>query len=170
MTAGRMRVLHLCAANVYGGVERIVAECASARALCGAMDPSFAVCFDGRLAEEIEASGARCASLGAVKVSLPHTVFRARRQLARVIDTEKPHAVICHSSWIHGLAAPIVRSARVTLVLWIHDRISGRTWPERWARMTAPDLIITNSRFTDESVAAVYPQIPRRVMYAPVPA
>jgi glycosyltransferase involved in cell wall biosynthesis len=35
--------------------------------------------------------------------------------------------------------------------------------------MTTPDLIITNSRFTDESVPALYPGVPRAVVYAPVP-
>ena len=42
-TTRAMRVLHLCAGNLYGGVERIVSECASDRHLCPAMSPSFAV-------------------------------------------------------------------------------------------------------------------------------
>jgi len=165
-----MRVLHLCAGNLYGGVERIVAECAAARTLCPAMAPSVAVCFEGRLAQEIDALGLHCTRLGAARMSRPHTVLRARRQLGRLLEAERPRTVICHSSWIFGLAAPVVRAAGGTLVLWIHDRPSARTWADRWARLTSPDLIIANSRFTDHSVRAFYRSAPHAVLYAPVAA
>jgi glycosyltransferase involved in cell wall biosynthesis len=166
----RLRVLHLCAGNMYGGVERIVAECATARALCPEMTPSFAVCFDGRLSQEIDEAGAPCTRLGAVRVSRPHTILRARRQLARLLERDRPTGVICHSSWIFGLAAPVVRAAGAPLVLWVHDRLSGRPWAERWARLTPPDLIVANSRFTAASVASVYPELTPEVLYAPVPS
>jgi glycosyltransferase involved in cell wall biosynthesis len=168
--AAAMRVLHLCAGNLYGGVERIVVECAAGRATCAAMTPSVAVCFDGRLAQEIDALGLCCTRLGAARMSRPHTVLRARRQLGRLIEAERPLTVICHSSWIFGLAAPVVRAAGGTLVLWIHDRPSARTWADRWARLTSPDLIIANSRFTDLGVRAFYRGVPRAVLYAPVAA
>jgi glycosyltransferase involved in cell wall biosynthesis len=170
MMAAPLRVLHLCAGNLYGGVERIVAACAVDRALCREMSPAFAVCFDGRLSEEIEASGAQCTRLGATRLSRPWTVIRARRRLAAVLRNEPPAAVICHSSWIFGLAAPVVRAAKGTLVLWLHDRVSGGNWPERWARRTRPHLIIANSRFTGESVTALYPGATHAVLYAPVRA
>jgi glycosyltransferase involved in cell wall biosynthesis len=165
-----LRVLHLCAGNLYGGVERIVAECAASRALTPAMTPAFAVCFDARLAREIDEAGARCARLGPVRVSRPWTVAKARRRLAAILESDRPHAVICHSSWMFALAAPVIRTAggSATLALWLHDRVSGRTWPERWARMTVPDLVVSNSRFTDETVGTMYPVVPRAVVYAPV--
>jgi glycosyltransferase involved in cell wall biosynthesis len=164
------RVLHLCAGNLYGGVERIVGECAADRALCPEMSPAFAVCFEGRLSEEIDAAGAPCARLGAAKMSRPWTIARARRRLAAVLRDQPPIAVVCHSSWIFGLAAPVVRNAGSALVLWLHDRVSGRSWPERWARKTRPHLIIANSRFTGESVPALYPGATHAVLYAPVRA
>ena len=37
---GPTRVLHLCAGNLYGGVERIVSECASDRHLCPRCRPA----------------------------------------------------------------------------------------------------------------------------------
>jgi glycosyltransferase involved in cell wall biosynthesis len=162
-------VLHLCAGNLYGGIERIVSECAASRALYPPMAPSFGVCYEGRLSQEIEAAGAPCVRIGNARMSRPHTVLRARRELRRVLTASRPDAVICHSSWIGGLAAPVVRAARIPLATWIHDRLSGRTWAERWARLTPPDLLIVNSYYTDETVAAVYPRVPRRVVYAPVP-
>ena len=170
MASTPARVLHLCAGNLYGGVERIVAECAADRALCPQMSPQFAVCFEGRLAEEIDASGARCARLGAAAVSRPWTVIAARRRLAAILRDQPPPIVVCHSSWIFGLAAPVVRAASGRLVLWLHDRVSGRSWPERWARRTRPDLVIVNSRFTGNSVAALFPDATVSILYAPVSA
>jgi glycosyltransferase involved in cell wall biosynthesis len=169
-TAAPVRVLHLCAGNLYGGVERIVAECAADRALCPRMSASFAVCFEGRLAEEIDATGVTCARLGAAKISRPWTILRARRRLATLLRGGPPSIVICHSSWVFGIAAPVVRRAGGGLVLWLHDRVSGRTWPERWAGRSRPDLIIANSRFTGESVTALYPGASHAVLYAPVRA
>ncbi len=163
-------VLHLCAGNVYGGIERIVSECAISRALSPSMAPSFAVCYEGRLSEEIDASGARCVRIGGARMSRPHTVLRARRKLRRVLAASKPDAVICHSSWVAGLAAPVVRGAGIPVATWIHDRLSGRTWVERWAGLTPPDALIVNSHYTDETVGAVYPGVPHEVVYAPVPA
>jgi glycosyltransferase involved in cell wall biosynthesis len=165
-----LAVLHLCAGNVYGGIERIVSECAISRSLCPRMAPSFAVCFAGRLSEEIEAAGAPCVRIGAARMSRPHTVLRARRELQRALSESKPDAVICHSSWIAGLAAPVARRAGLPVATWIHDRLTGRPWAERWARLTPPDLLIVNSRYTDETVATVYPGVPHEVVYAPVPA
>jgi glycosyltransferase involved in cell wall biosynthesis len=167
-------VLHLCAGNLYGGVERIVVECAASRALAPAMRPAFAVCFDGRAAREIEGAGVRCARLGPVRASRPLTILRARRALARLLRDDPPDTVICHSSWMFALAAPAVRRCRtrsdapISLVLWVHDAVTGRPWTERWAKRHAPDLVISNSRFTDATVPNLYPDATRAVVYAPV--
>jgi len=165
-----VRVLHLCAGNLYGGVERIVAECARSRALCPSMQPLFAVCFDGRLARELESAGVRCARLGAIRFSRPQTLWRARRALARLLADEQPTAVICHSSWMFAVAAPVVRNTAAQLSLWLHDRVSGRPWAERWARLTPPDLIVCNSRFTAATAPHVFDGVACEVVYAPVDA
>ncbi len=163
-----LRVLHLCAGNLYGGVERIVAACARARHLCPTMTPFVAVCFDGRLSREVEDAGMPCQRLGAVRFSRPWTVWAARRRLARLLSIEAPDAAICHSAWAFALAAPIVRRHRAQLILWLHDRVDGRTWTERWAAMSAPDLVISNSRFTAATVPAMFPRADAVVLYAPV--
>lgn len=163
-------VLHLCAGNLYGGIERIVAECAASRRLAPSMRPQFATVFEGRLSAEIDASGERCARLGEVRVSRPHTVVRARRKLGDLLKVDRPSAAICHSPWTFGLAAPVLRRVAVPAILWVHDRVSGRTWPERWAGLTRPNAIIANSRFTAESIGSLYRDTPAAVLYAPVPS
>ena len=168
MASTPVRVLHLCAGNLYGGVERIVAECARSRALCPEMQPLFAVSFDGRLSRELDAEGVTCVRLGAVRFSRPQTIWRARRALSRLLAAERPDAVVCHSSWMFAVAAPTVRKTDARLALWFHDRVSGRPWAERWARRTRPDLIICNSQFTRASVSHLFEGIESRVVYAPV--
>ena len=162
-------LLHLCAGNLYGGIERIVAECAADRCLAPAMVPRFATCFDGRLAKELDTVGTPCVRLGEVRVSRPHTVMRARRRLAELLAAERPHATVCHSPWTFGLAAPVLRRAAVPALLWVHDRLSGRSWPERWASFTRPDAVISNSEFTAESISALYRDASTSVLHAPVP-
>lgn len=164
-----LRVLHVCAGNLYGGVERIVAQCAGSRQLVPSMEPSFAVCFEGRLAGELDATGVSCARLGPVRVRAPWSVVRARAALGRVIDARRPHAAVCHSSWTFALAAPVLLNRGVPATLWLHDRVNGRTWVERWARRRTPDLVISNSAFTAASLHNMYSTVRSVVLYAPVP-
>lgn len=168
MTRPPVRVLHLCAGNLYGGVERIVAECARSRAACPALLPAFAVFFQGRLSDEIAAAGSRCAQLGPVRFTRPATLWRARRALAHLLDSEPADAVICHSAWTFAIAAPVVRRTAAQLAVWIHDRVSGGPWTERWARRTRPDLVIANSRFTAATVPTLFDDVRCDVVYAPV--
>lgn len=169
MTRSRpIRVLHLCAGNLYGGVERVVLECARARTLSPAMAPEFAVCFEGRLSRELTALGVRCSTLGPVRASRPHSVWRSRRVLRALIDEHRPDVVLSHCSWMFAVAAPAVPAAGTSAVLWLHDRVTGRTWVERWARRRNPAAIVANSRFTAESAAAMYPDVRRTVVRCPV--
>ena len=134
------------------------------------MQPRFATFFDGRLSAELDASGVACARLGAVRISRPHTVIRARRRLADLLASDRPAVVIAHSPWPFGLAAPVARRLAIPVVLWVHDRLSGRTWTERWAGLTEPTAVIANSHFTAESIARVFDGAQPSVVYAPVRA
>jgi glycosyltransferase involved in cell wall biosynthesis len=166
----RVRVLHLCAGNLYGGVERIVVQCARSRGQSPGMEPSFAVCFDGRLAQELEAAGAQPRTLGPVRMRAPWTAVRARRALADVIAAARPDVLLCHSSWIFALAAPVAAAHDLPAALWLHDRVTGRTWVERWAAGTTPAVVICNSAFTAASLPAMYPGVAPSILYAPVEA
>jgi glycosyltransferase involved in cell wall biosynthesis len=163
-----VKVLHLCAGNLFGGVERIVVQCSESRALDPSSDPSFAVCFDGRLARQLRAGGADCEVLGEVRVSRPHSVVRARRRLTQRLDRERPDVAVCHSCWMYGLAAPVLARHGISAVPWIHDRLSGKPWVERWASLSTPPAVICNSQYTATSVDSVFPGVPLHVVYAPV--
>src|SRR5438445_946669 len=154
-----MRVLHLYAGNLYGGIERLLVVLARQAALSPLMRPHFALCFAGRLSEELRACGATVHLLDPVRVSRPWTVWRARRRLGELLRQEHFDAVIGHACWPHAVFAPVVHSRGVPLVYWAHDVPTGHHWLERWARRTTPDLVLANSRFTQAAMANLFPNV-----------
>jgi glycosyltransferase involved in cell wall biosynthesis len=163
-----IRALHVYSGNLYGGVERMLATFAGLRDGVPGLEQRFALCFQGRLAEEIRAAGAPLAMLGGVRMSRPWTVLRARRALRRAIRTARPDVVICHSSWTQGLFGGVARRAGVPLVFWLHDAVTGGTWPDRLAKRTAPDRAVCTSRFAGETLDRLWPHVRGEVVYPPV--
>ena len=164
-----MRLLHLWSGNLYGGVEALLATLARHRAGCPDLEPHFTLCFEGRLSEELRASGVPVSLLGPVRVRHPWTVWLARRRLGRLLRHARSDVVVCHSCWPHALFAPVVRRAGLPLVFWAHDVYTGRHWTERWARRTPPDLVLANSQVTQSAVPTVFPGARSEVVYLPVP-
>ena len=163
-----MRVLHVYSGNLFGGIEAILLTLARHQADCPSLAGETALCFDGRLSRELEAAGAPVHRLPEVRASRPQTVRRARAALARLLATGRFDRAICHAAWSQAIFGGVVRRAGVPLAFWAHDAMTGRPWTERWARRVRPDLAICNSAFTARSVEAVYPGVPREVVYAPV--
>jgi glycosyltransferase involved in cell wall biosynthesis len=165
-----MRVLHVSAGNLYGGLETLLVTLARHRGHCPGMGPAFAVCFPGRLREELSVAGVPVHDLGPARVSRPWTVLAARRRLGRLLWRERFDVVVCHGAWPHALFGPVARRLGLPLVFWAHDVPTGRHWLERWARRTPPDLAIANSRATQEALRALFPRCRGEVIYPPVPA
>ncbi len=164
-----MRVLHVNSGNLFGGVETLLVTLAQQRGLCPAMEPAFAVCFAGRLDDELRAAGVPVRSLGDVQVRRPWTVWKARRRLAQWLREERFDAVICHAAWVEAIFGPVVRKAGQRLVFWLHDPPGESLhWLERWARMTPPDLTVCNSHYTRERLPRIYPNVAAEIVYCPV--
>src|SRR5687767_12963194 len=123
-----IRALHVYPGNLYGGVERMLATFAAFQNETMGLEQSFALCFEGRLADEVFAFDAPLEILGPVRVSRPWTVVRARRRLAKVLEEARPDVVICHSSWTHGLFGDVAQKRGIPLVFWLHDAVTGQTW------------------------------------------
>src|SRR5262249_57437131 len=94
-----LRVLHLTAGNLYGGVETLLTTLARLRHLAPEMEPEFGLCFRGRLWDELTAAGVPVHDLGPVRISRPYTVQEARGRLKRVLAAAQPDVVVVHSSW-----------------------------------------------------------------------
>ena len=163
-----IRVMHIDAGNMYGGVETLLVTLARYRDLCPDMNPEFAVCFEGRLASDLAMTGAVVHPLGEVRSRNPLSIYRARRQLSRLLSEGRIDVVVCHMPWVQAMFGPVARSHGIPLVCWLHGASEGKHWIEKWAGRTRPDLVFCNSNFSMRGVARIFPGVESRVLYYPV--
>ena len=166
MTQAGLRVLHVTAGNLFGGIERMLVTIASTRQSDCAHD--IALSFDGRLAQELRDAGSPPHLIGEVRFRRPDSVWRARRTLSRLLSTEHADVVICHAPWSCALAGPVARRGGRPLLMWTHDAPEPAGWPERRIARRPPDRFVCNSRYTADAVARWMPGIPRDVVHCPV--
>jgi glycosyltransferase involved in cell wall biosynthesis len=164
-----MRVLHLYAGNLYGGIETLLVTLARRASLVPEMMPSFALCFEGRLSRELQQIGATVDQLGEVKLSRPWTGLRARRKLREVIAARKIDAVVCHAPWNWAVFGRLLTSMSVPTVLWLHNRMEGpKDRIERIAMRYRPDRILSVSHDTANTVRPLFTGVPIEVIYYPL--
>lgn len=163
-----MRVLHVYSGNLYGGIETMLVTLARHRSVCPEMEPHFALCFEGRLSEELTAAGVDVHMLGNVRVSRPSSVRKARRALAALLQKTAFDVVVCHAAWPLAIFGTTIRNTGLPLVFWLHDAPDGRHWIERWARRTAPDLTICNSGYSASKLKNLYSDVRAELLYYPV--
>ncbi len=163
-----LNILHLCAGNLFGGIERLLVTLAKHRGQCPEMNPSYALCFDGQLAGELRETGVDVFQLGAARASRPWSVWMARRRLATVLRSGNFDAVIAHACWPHAMFGPVVKAAGLPLIFWCHDIVSGEHWVEKRAARIAPSLIWSNSKVTQASIGTVFPKREVTRLFYPV--
>ena len=159
-----VRVLHVHAGNLYGGVETSLVTLARHAAAAPEVEHRFALCFDGRLAAELRDAGASVDLVGATRISRPWTVLRARRRLREQLSQGEIGVAVCHSAWSRAVFGPVIRAARVPLALWLHGA-PGPRWLERWARRSRPDLVLCNSRYTASTAPSLVPPVAAEVVH-----
>ena len=162
-----LRVLHVYSGNLYGGVETLLATLARYREACPDMESHFALAFEGRLSEELRQAGVPVTILGAVKISRPLSVLRARRALKHLLESTRIDVAVCHSTWPQAVFGGVIRRMQVPLAFYMHNWTEGRHWLERAAKHVRPDLVIVNSRYTAESAPRMYPGVRTEVFYSP---
>ena len=161
-----LRILHVTAGNLFGGVERMLLTIVAAQGSECAHE--VAVSFDARLAAELRAAGHAPHVLGAARFRRPDTIWRTRRALHRALTAGAYDAVICHAPWSCALAGPVARRTGRPLFMWVHDAPQPEGWPERKIGNVPPDRFICNSRHTEAAMTAWLPQVPRDVVHPPV--
>ena len=159
-----MRILHVAAGNLFGGVETALIEFSRARSLCPELEQEFAVCFPGRLLDELGATGATVHLLGAMRASRPWTVLKARREFGRVLKSGRFDTILMHSCWCHALLGEVVNRRATQIVLCAHGWFTGRSWDERMTLRNQPNAILANSRHTAALFRAVISKVPWEVM------
>lgn len=159
-----MRVLHVAAGNLYGGVERILEEIATH--VPAGSSHAFALSFDGRLASALDGARAERHAVGPVRFSRPWSVWRARRRLTPI--AARFDRVVAHSPWAYALAAAVVAPA--ARVLFAHDALDGSHWTERKAARHTPRVVVCNSQYTAHAVGTWLPAVRREIVLPPVSA
>lgn len=159
-----MKVLHVSAGNLFGGIESMLLAFAEVPPEQSGLQHSFALCFDERLATELRALGRPVHLLGPVRMSRPVSAHTARRRLHALLN-EGVDVVICHAPWSQAIFGSVIRRRGVPLAFWAHDRMTGRHWTERLAALVPPDLVICNSAFTETTRATVYPTVRSAVVH-----
>ena len=158
-------ILHVHSGNLYGGIETVMAtlarEGASERAI-----HHFALCFDGRLADELREFRAPVHALGAARLSRPDSVRWARRALRRVVAQVNPDVILTHLPWTHAVFARALTAAHRPVVQWVHGPIGGVVGS--LARLTLPDALICNSAHTRAGLPGAYREIPAATILNPV--
>jgi glycosyltransferase involved in cell wall biosynthesis len=162
------KVLHVYAGNLFGGIETLLVTLARSQQLYPELESQFALCFEGRLSQELTAVGATVHQLGGVKLSNPWQAVSARARLKRLLRQERFDAVICHACWPQAIFGGTVQQMGIPLIFWCHDVPTGKNPIERLAKFTTPDLVIANSRYTQQHLPCLYPHVPARVIYCPV--
>ena len=166
-----IKCLNVYAGNLFGGIETLLIYLAQEEVQSPLMAGQFALCFEGRLANELRAiDGSRVHMLGEVKMSRPWTVIRARQKLKELLDREKFDVVICHSFWPQVVFGPVIKANHLPLIFWCHDTPNGKHFLERLAKRVSPDLVIANSFYTLESVPKIYTKVSGCVLYHPLAA
>jgi len=163
------RIVHVYGGNLYGGAERLLVTLAQLRALAPEMSPAFALCFPGRLRNELVAAGAEVFDLGPVRSSRPWQVRRARLRCEAWLRSTRADLVVCHAWWSHAIFSPAVRRARLPLVLWAHNCPSGRGWLEGWARRHRPDRALALGPYMANALAPMFSNLPAVAWLPPLP-
>jgi glycosyltransferase involved in cell wall biosynthesis len=164
-----MRTLHIAAGNLYGGVETYLTTLAVCRSLCPQMEHAFAVCFEGRLRDELEAAGVVVHDLGPVQARRPWTVARARRRLGRILESDRPDAVVYHMTWALGLFGGVARAHGLSVVAHMHGPSSGGGWAEWLASRQRPDLLLAPSRHAADTWQRPFRDTRIEVLNYPLP-
>jgi len=129
------------------------------------MDMLVALTSEGRIADQLRATGVSVTILGETRMSRPFSVWRARRGLRSLIRAQRPDVIVCHQSWPLAIFGPVAKHASIPLVVWMH-MIASRFWLDRLAWRVKPETVVCNSRF----VASTLPPSNARVdvVYYPI--
>jgi len=162
-----MNVMHADAGNLYGGIETLLVALARFREACPGMDPEFALCYEGRLANELNAAGVPVHMMDAVRLRYPGRVRAMRHRMRALLGQRRTDVMICHGPWAHVLFAPAARAAGVPSVLWVHAPLRRGSWLDQWVRLRPPSLVIYVSAFIQSLAAGFFRAGVPQVCFSP---
>jgi glycosyltransferase involved in cell wall biosynthesis len=82
------------------------------------------------------------------------------------LAAESFDVVVCHQAWPMAIFGPVVKSAGIPLVSWVHMAQTGSHWLDRFAARVEADCYICNSWFTASQLPPTRARV--EVIYCPV--
>jgi len=164
-----MRVLHVYAGNLFGGIEKLLLIFAEHRGLCPDLEQHFALCFEGALSKGLRRLNAPLHMLSPVRLRNPLSVYRARRGLGKLLDREHFDVIVTHACWPHAVLSKVPKRRGIPIAFCAHDAINPKLhFTEKMAARTPPDLVLSNSRYTAGTLHRLFPNVPTEIYYGPV--
>lgn len=164
-----LKVAHLCAGNLYGGVETFL-ETFVRHERAEGLQSRFLVGWEGRQSERLRALEAEVDLVGGARLSRPWQVLQVRRRIRSLLKKNRPDVALVHSGWTQWVMGPAAVAEGIPLVLWVHNELPPRSLLQQLARRVKPSDWIANSHFTAETIPAWYPSAVPKVIYCPVAA
>lgn len=149
---------------MYGGVETVMTTLARHRDLCPDLELEFALCFEGRQAAALRATGATVHIIQEPRI---RTFWRARRNLCDILQARQIAGAVLHAPWIYTLLAPAVRWVRLPAILIQYDPADDRRWIDRLLSPGKPSLAIAISQAAASSLPNLFPQTRCEIIYVP---
>lgn len=160
-----MRILHLVAGNLFGGIETFVLDLATTTG--SRHQHQVAIAYEGRLATELRARGHEPVMLGDVRLSRPWTVLTARRTLNEWMKANRVDRVVAHGGWPLAIFGACARRASVRLQWFLHNAFDDN-WLDQLAVRAKPDVVLGCSKFVVESARKAFPHVPSHVAWLPL--
>jgi len=162
-----IKILHLNAGNMIGGVESVLLTFAEFAGTCPQLQQEFALAFDGAFADALRRAGTVVSILPEAQLRSPVSVLRTRDALRKLIQRQRYDAIVSHAPWCQVVYAPVAKRMKIPVVFWMHNVADGH-WLQRIAARHSPKLTICNSAFTRSTLPGLYPYSPSRIVYNPV--
>ena len=166
-----MKILHLHAGSLYGGVETFLTTVVRENALCPEMQHTFGLCHSGRFYDDLRNEGVSVHLLGEARFSRPLSVVEVRRKLRALLEQTHPNVAICHMAKPLWLYLPLLRKAQIPTVFYTHGPIHQMGLFDKLIRRgKTPNLVIGVSKHTvEQAKELLFPQAQTGVINYPMP-
>jgi glycosyltransferase involved in cell wall biosynthesis len=147
------KVLHLASGNLYGGIEKILVTFAKNQAYSPDMLQDFAVCFNGRLRNELLEAEATVHDIGSFRYSRPWSLLPVRKKLTEILKAGGYDAVIFYGSWQYVALVETAKKAGCRCVFWAMNYFGGG-WLDWLAKWSKPHIALACSRDVERTVSS----------------
>ncbi len=148
-----IKVLHLASGNLYGGIEKILTTLAKNQVCSPDILQEFALCFFGRLRDELLEAKATVHDLGSFRYSRPWSILPVRKKLTEILKAGGYDAVIFYGSWQYVALVETAKKAGCRCVFWAMNYFGGG-WLDWLAKWSKPQIALACSGDVERTISS----------------